>query len=128
MDICDYWKLSEIRGGEEVERWLVDCDQRSVCTSQSAMCALVGSGFDGVLVGCEVCSVRSWPVSVGVPPCSWTCRTVSCLGTDSQGRRSGGRWHVGLCVHLVTLSLCLINGFPVYWCSTPTYLVPYSCF
>lgn len=42
-----------------------------------------------ILVGFKVCSVRSWPVSVGVPPCSWTCRTVSCLGTDSQGRNLG---------------------------------------
>lgn len=32
---------------------------RGVRTGQSAMCALVGSGFNGVLVRCEVCSVRS---------------------------------------------------------------------
>lgn len=89
---------------------------------QSVMFAFVGSGFNGVLVRCEVCLVRSSTVSVGVPPCSWTCRTVSCLGTDSQGRRSGrrrgGRWHVGLCVHLVTLSV--FDGVGI----SPAYAIP----
>lgn len=71
--------------------------------------ALVRPRLDGMN---DVSSVRPWPVSVGAPPCSWTCRRVSCLGTDSQGRRSGGRWHVGLCMRL---SLC-VGFFFFYGC------------
>lgn len=94
---------------------LQDGPEFAGCTGQETTCCCC-SGLD-LWTWClsDVSSVRPSPVSVGAPPCSWTCRRVICLGTDSQGRRSGGPPGMQGCVcvfHSVFSCVC----FCLYVC------------